>query len=181
MKKTKEITNKLIEELERTPLVQIACDKVGISRNTFYRWIKDDEKLFAKVNEAISLGTGLVNDVAVSNVLTGIKNKDSMYTKYWLDRKHPDFRRPFIYKLESGDYIQYQRTLNEKEQALRVEQEAKEASERLYGEKLEEAKRRLEENQDKWFVNEEVEREKYAQKFLEKWKKDHHYKEKNEK
>ena len=181
MKKTKEITNKLIEELERTPLVQIACDKVGISRNTFYRWIKDDEKLFAKVNEAISLGTGLVNDVAVSNVLTGIKNKDSMYTKYWLDRKHPDFRRPFIYKLESGDFLQYQRTLNEKEQALRVEQEAKEASEKLYGKKLAEVERSIEENQAKWFIDEKIEIQKEAQKLLDKWKKEFLKKKENKK
>ena len=104
-----------------------------------------------------------------------------MYTKYWLDRKHPDFRRPFIYKLESGDFLQYQRTLNEKEQALRVEQEAKEASEKLYGKKLAEVERSIEENQAKWFIDEKIEIQKEAQKLLDKWKKEFLKKKENKK
>jgi hypothetical protein len=113
MKKTKALLDKLVEELEKTPLIQVACDKVGISRNTFYRWLKENKELLARVNEALSLGTGLVSDVALSNVLEGIKRKDAMYTKYWLSHKHPDFRRPYVFKVDSDDMISHFRSTME--------------------------------------------------------------------
>lgn len=173
MKKTKKLINKLIEELERTPLVQTACEKIGISRNTFYRWIKEDEELFKKVNEALSLGTGLVHDVAISNVLGGIKNKDPMYTKFWLTHKHPDFRRPYIFKIDSEDSLIYRRMLSEKEQALRIDMEARELADKSNKEKAEEYMKNIDDFQSKWFVDERIEREKEARKLFEQWKKEY--------
>jgi hypothetical protein len=170
MKKTKKLINKLVEELERTPLIQTACEKIGITRNTFYRWVKEDEELFKRVNEALSLGTGLVNDVAISNVLSGIKNKDPMFTKYWLDRKHPDFRKPYIYKIDSEDFLQYQRLLNEKEQAIRVDMEALDLAKRPQREKIEEATRVIDEWQAKWLVVDKERKKKEAQRLFEQWK-----------
>jgi len=142
--------NKLIAELEKTPLVQIACDKVGISRNTFYRWIKEDTEFLARTSEAISLGTGLVNDVAISNVLDGIKRKDPMYTKYWLDRKHPDFRKPFRYKIDSDDLITQFRLLMEGIKANQVEQDIKNALGESERKEIEDAKREMEEWESRW-------------------------------
>jgi hypothetical protein len=173
MKKTRKLTDKLVEELERTPLVQTACEKVGITRNTFYRWIKEDEELFKRVNEALSLGTGLVNDVAVSNVLSGIKNKDPMFTKYWLDRKHPDFRKPYIFKIDSGDTLQYKRLLSEKEQAIKIDMEALDLAKRPGKEKMEEDMRRMDEWQTKWFVVDKDRKKKEAQVLFEEWKKEY--------
>jgi len=172
MKKTKVIINKLLEELERTPLVQIACDKIGISRNTFYRWMKESPELYKQVNESLSLGTGLVNDVAVSNVLSGIKSKDPMYTKFWLERKHPDFRRPYILKIDSDDLLQYNRMLSEKEQVIRIEKEARDLADKPSKEKAEEARKRIEEWQAKWFKDEKTEKQKIQEKF-EQWKKEY--------
>jgi len=44
MKGDKEL---LLEHLEKTPIVQIACEKSGIGRSTYYRWLQSDP-LFAK-------------------------------------------------------------------------------------------------------------------------------------
>ena len=41
----------------------------------------------------MEIGEDLVNDVAESNLLVGIKNGDSIYTRYWLDRRNKKFRR----------------------------------------------------------------------------------------
>lgn len=87
---------KIIKELETTPIVQIACKKVGISRQTYYRWIKEDSKFFRKVKEAIEMGVSLVSDAAESNVLNGIKGGDSAFTRYWLSHRHPAYRKPFL-------------------------------------------------------------------------------------
>lgn len=124
MKKTPRTIKKLLEELERTPLIQAVCEKVGISRNTFYRWAKEDTKFAEQVNEALSLGTGVVNDIAVSNVLNGIQKGDPMYTKYWLSHKHPDFRRPFVVKYDSDDIILHRQRVKERSQLLRMESDA---------------------------------------------------------
>lgn len=123
MKKTEFMIKKLLEELERTPLIQVACEKIGISRNTFYRWAKEDKELAEQVSQAISLGTGVVNDVAVSNVLNGIQKGDPMYTKYWLSHKHPDFRKPFILKYDD-DVIQYRQKVKERSQFIRLQSDA---------------------------------------------------------
>ena len=151
MKKTKKLTDKLIEELERTPLVQIACEKHGISRNTFYRWMKEDGDFMERVSEAMSLGTGVVHDVAVSNVLNGIKSKDVIYTKYWLSHRHPDFRRPFVHREDIDDPLQHKRHLDSEAQLLKLRNEIKDAESRLYDEKIKEGEIRLKKFQDKWF------------------------------
>jgi transposase-like protein len=155
MKKTKKLTDRLIEELERTPLVQIACEKHGISRNTFYRWLKEDNDFMVRVSEAMSLGTGVVHDVAVSNVLNGIKSKDVVYTKYWLSHRHPEFRRPFIHREDLDDPLQHKRLLDSEAQLLKTKNEIKEAKSRLYDEKVKEAEIRMRKFQDKWFVKKE--------------------------
>lgn len=127
MKKHK-VKKQFIEELERTPIIQVACDRVGISRNTFYRWMKEDVEFAFEVNEALDSGIDFVNDHAEGNVLNGIKKGDAGYTKYWLSSRHEAYRRPFIHREKT-----------EKESKAEYEARVKEAQERL---------RR---NQAKWF------------------------------
>ena len=64
----------LIEQLKKIPIVQVACEKVGVGRATFYRWRKDDEDFSEKINQAISEGNALVNDMAESQLMSAIKN-----------------------------------------------------------------------------------------------------------
>ena len=94
---------KLLEELERTPIIQAACERAGISRNTYYRWMNEDSMFRMQVDERLRMGIDLVNDVAESNVLNGIKKGDSGFTKYWLSARHTGYRRPFPRILHSDD------------------------------------------------------------------------------
>jgi hypothetical protein len=41
MKKNK-LQNKFFGELKKVPIVQVACEKTGVSRNSVYRWRKED-------------------------------------------------------------------------------------------------------------------------------------------
>lgn len=109
MKKTKVLWSKILEELERTPIIQVVCEKFGISRQTFYRWMHESEANFNDVNKALGFGVGLVNDVAESNVLTGIKNKDAGYTKYWLSHRHEAYKKPFRHRDASNDEFEQKR------------------------------------------------------------------------
>lgn len=179
MKKTRALTNKLIEELEKTPIIQVACDKVGISRNTFYRWMKEDEDFLARVSEAMSLGTGLVNDVAISNVFEGIKRKDPMYTKYWLDRKHPDFRKPFVFKVDSDDLISHFRSTMEGVKKREIEEGIKNTITEDERKKNEQAEKEAVAFLQRWEEILEKPNEDRARQLFEKWKAE--YEKKNKK
>lgn len=143
--------NRLVEEIERTPVIQIACDKFGITRNTFYRWMKEDREFLKKVKYAMSLGEGLVNDVALSNVLSGIKSKDPKYTMYWLNRKHPDFRKPYVHKTDSDDLLAHFRMMMDAVAKQQIERDVLNSAKNLDAEQMKEAMEKIKRFQDKWF------------------------------
>ena len=91
--KKKRLGNKFLQELEKTPIVSIACERCGVSRNTVYRWRTEDSYFAKRMDEAIEIGDDLVNDVAESNVLKGIKSGNPRYTIFWLERRNKRFRR----------------------------------------------------------------------------------------
>lgn len=172
MKKTKTLINKLLAEIENTPLVQIACEKIGISRNTFYRWMKEDPELLEQVNYALSLGKGRVNDIAVSNVLSGIKSKDVRYTMYWLDRNHTDFRKPFTPKVDADDLLVHYRLLMEGTKLRQIEDDIRNTVTAEERERQEEAYRGAKEFMRKWQTVNDNAIEKKAKELHEKWKKE---------
>ncbi|MEN9647631.1 MAG: hypothetical protein RLY57_435 [Candidatus Parcubacteria bacterium] len=172
MKKTKALINKLLEEIENTPLVQIACEKIGISRNTFYRWMKEDPGLLEQVNYALSLGKGRVNDIAVSNVLSGIKSKDVRYTMYWLDRNHSDFRKPFVPKVDADDLLVHYRLLMEGSKLRQIEDDIRNTVTTQEREMVEDAYKDANEFMRKWQTVNDNAVEKKARELHEKWKKE---------
>lgn len=86
--KTKEL---LLEQLGKTPIVQIACEKIGVSRMTFYRWKKDDPEFVKKVEVAIFEGRYLVNDLAESQLIGAVKERNLPAITYWLRHHHPAY------------------------------------------------------------------------------------------
>jgi hypothetical protein len=89
---------------------------------------------------------------------------------YWLDRKHPDFRRPFVHKIDSDDYLQYQRILNEKEQVIRVHEEARRLAYQAEQGMREETNKKIDAWMDMWVKQNRTEKQKAQIKFDE-WKK----------
>ncbi len=94
MKKDK-IQKKFLEELEKTPIIHHACVKCDISRNTYYRWCKEDPIFKMLSEERMSIGVDLVNDVAESNLLQAIKRGEYQSTTYWLSHRNENYRKPF--------------------------------------------------------------------------------------
>lgn len=78
----------LIDQLKKVPVIQIACEKLGISRMTYYRWHKDDEKFAEAADTALAEGSGLVNDLAESQLLSAIKNSNMTAIIFWLKHHH---------------------------------------------------------------------------------------------
>lgn len=86
--KTKEI---LTEQLKKTPIVQIACEKVGISRATYYRWRKENGKFKIATDDAIIEGEVLITDMSESQLISLIRDKNFAAIQLWLRHHHPRY------------------------------------------------------------------------------------------
>ncbi|OFX81532.1 MAG: hypothetical protein A2X20_06190 [Bacteroidetes bacterium GWE2_40_15] len=92
MKKIDQSKNQLLEQLSKTSIVQIACEKTGISRASFYRWKEEDVDFAKKADEAILTGRLLINDLAESQLIHAVKDRNMNAIMYWLRHHHEDYR-----------------------------------------------------------------------------------------
>jgi hypothetical protein len=91
MKKSKSAKQFLLE-LAKVPIVQVACEKTGIARNTVYRWKREDTKFAKDFDEAMFDGVAFVNDMGESQLLTLIKEKNFPAVRFWLNKRHPAYK-----------------------------------------------------------------------------------------
>ncbi|MFA5127237.1 MAG: hypothetical protein WC465_04565 [Patescibacteria group bacterium] len=111
---SKQQKNELIEQLKKTPIVQIACEKSGISRATYYRLRKDNESFAKEADQAILQGSLLINDMAESQLITAIKDRNLTAIIMWLKHHHPQYTTK----------LQVTAKLEESNQVLTPEQQA---------------------------------------------------------
>jgi hypothetical protein len=81
----------LLDQLKKTPIVQIACEKAGVGRTTFYRWKKEDKEFAAVVEAAIHDGADLVSDMAESKLVSSIKDGNLTAIMFWLKNRHKNY------------------------------------------------------------------------------------------
>ncbi len=91
MKKNK-FQEQFLLELTKVPIVQVACEKTDLSRNTVYRWRKEDISFAKKMDQALADGVALVNDMGESQLLTLIKEKNFPAVRFWLNKRHPAYK-----------------------------------------------------------------------------------------
>ena len=91
MKKNK-FQDQFLEELRKVPIVQVACEKTGLSRNSVYRWRKDDPAFLKKMDEAYAEGVALVSDMSESQLLTLIKEKSFPALSFWLRHRNDRYK-----------------------------------------------------------------------------------------
>jgi len=101
MKKASKST--VIKQLKKTPIVQVSCKKVGISRATFYRWKKEDKKFANEAESAIEEGLGLINDMAESQLITAIKEGNLTGIIFWLKNHHRQYSPKLEVTTKDGD------------------------------------------------------------------------------
>lgn len=81
----------VLEQLKKTPIIQVACQRAKIGRATFYRWRKDDEAFSKAVDEALISSTELVNDMAESMLIQAIREGNITAQIFWLKHHHPAY------------------------------------------------------------------------------------------
>jgi len=114
MKKNKKIMKILIEELEKTPIIELACQRIGISRQTFYRWQDQDFEFKELTEESLEKGSCLINDMAETNLIKGIKDNNLTATIFWLKNRHNKFKN----KVELSGRIKTEIELSEEEKEI---------------------------------------------------------------
>ena len=91
MKKSK-ATKQFLEELKKVPIIQVACEKTGISRQSVYRWRRKDKKFAEEMDIAMTEGVAFVNDMSESQLLTMIKEKSFPAIRFWLQHRNDNYR-----------------------------------------------------------------------------------------
>ena len=98
MKKEESITKRqdaerklLLEQLRKTPIVQLACERSGIGRTTYYRWRREDTQFLKDSDEAMRDGEGMINDLSESQLLAMIKERNFPAIQLWLRQHHPKY------------------------------------------------------------------------------------------
>lgn len=81
----------MIETLEKVPVIQVACKRVGISRATYYRWKGEDKDFERSVGEAIHEGTISINDLAQSKIIELINKGHLSAVIFWLKTHDSNF------------------------------------------------------------------------------------------
>jgi len=88
-KNTKKV--EFLEQLKKIPIIQVAAEKTGLSRNTIYRWRKEGNEFRKLMDEALAEGEELVNDLSEGQLLTLIKEKNWSALSFWLRYHHPKY------------------------------------------------------------------------------------------
>lgn len=76
---------KMLDALKEWPIIQVACQKAGVSRPTYYRWLQEDEVFRRQAVEAIKQGIEFINDMNESQLILLSKDKHWPAIKYWLE------------------------------------------------------------------------------------------------
>lgn len=80
--------NLLIEQLKKMPIISVACEKVGVSRASVYRWRKDDLEFFQQTEEAIHEGIAYLNDLGENQLVSLMGEKRFQAVSFWLRHNH---------------------------------------------------------------------------------------------
>lgn len=93
----------LLIQFKKTPIVQVACEKTGVSRATYYRWRKEDPEFADNADIAIDEGLNLINDMAESQLISAIKDRNLTGIIFWLKNHHKNYSPKLEVTTKNGD------------------------------------------------------------------------------
>lgn len=88
IKRQKNDKQTIIDNLKHLPIIEVACNKAGIARATYYRWRKNDSTFTKSADDAINAGVNYINDLAESKLLSEINGGNLTAVLYWLNHRH---------------------------------------------------------------------------------------------
>ena len=116
MKKDR-VKDLFLEHLKKIPIVQVACEKADIARNSIYRWRNEDPEFRKAMDEALAEGEAIINDLGESQLLTLMKEKNWNAISFWLRKRNPKFKD----RLEVTSRIEPREELTPEEAELKMQ------------------------------------------------------------
>lgn len=96
--RTEKLKRAIVAQLKRTPLVSMACERVGVSRPAYYKW-RIHDRMFARAADiSIESGRFGVNDLAESRLIRLVQSDDLKAIKFWLGHNHPMYSKREIHE-----------------------------------------------------------------------------------
>ncbi len=81
-----------LEQIRKIPIIQVACEKVGVARSSIYRWRDEDKKFREALGEALAEGETLINEMSESQLISLIREKSWQAISFWLRKRSPKFK-----------------------------------------------------------------------------------------
>ena len=88
---TNDDKKRFIEELQKTPVVQVACQRTSIGRTTYYRLRKEDKEFAQLADIALQEGRAVVNDLGEAQTISLMKDRDMNAIRFWLTHNEPRY------------------------------------------------------------------------------------------
>lgn len=83
----------VLEQLKKTPIIKVACERAGVSRTSFYRWQEEDQEFSKAVDLSVVEGKLTLNDMSEFQLLSLVHEKHPSAIRYWLENHHPDYMK----------------------------------------------------------------------------------------
>ena len=91
--KTNKSKELFLEQLKQTPIVEVACQKTGMARATYY-YLRNTDPKFAEVADlALAEGKMLINDLGESQLISGMKSGNMTAIIFWLKNNHLSYKQ----------------------------------------------------------------------------------------
>jgi|GEM_PF-279461 hypothetical protein len=113
-KRQTKLKEALINTLKEMPIIEVAVKRIGIGRDTYYRWKNQDKDFLKRSQEAMMRGIEFINDLSESQIIALIKDKKMSSIKFWLRHNHPKYKE----KIEITTNTQPQEELNPEQASI---------------------------------------------------------------
>jgi predicted DNA-binding transcriptional regulator AlpA len=82
----------LCKELEKNYLLQRACNKLGLTRSTVYRWMNEDKEFASAIRIAQNIGRHYMSDFVESKLFKNIEDREQRAIEFWLKGNNERYR-----------------------------------------------------------------------------------------
>lgn len=96
--KTAKQQAKLLTILEEYPIIQVACQKAGVGRATYYKWRTEDKEFMKKADVALDSGVKFINDLAESKLIRNIQDGQNTAIIYWLKNRNRAYSEKMLHR-----------------------------------------------------------------------------------
>jgi len=98
--KTEKLKLDFLDNLSKSSIIQLACERTGVGRSTFYDWKNKDPEFAKAVELAMKLGTSIINDLAESQLIRAIQNTNMTAIIFWLKNHHGNYNETIHHEHE---------------------------------------------------------------------------------